>query len=305
MDSSDLDELIDRLEGLVHLDHPEKGYWKEVWSLVKEIGGSFKETRYESKADKDLAWDRFQGLCREAKERSSSNQAEIEKRNRDWQERSDRSGSARRRIEVAAGSSVPASGLDKLLGEMIFLPLTLVRRVIDSLLDPSGNSQFDEARAELLQCNATMKRAWDIFKENSRDLLPDDRSKCFEILKEAQDRLNAAWAELKSSQDRFYAERRTAHAEKQREWERRQADFRSHVIANIEKIEGNIDKAENALERKKSHLDKLEDDYRNAWNDKFRDKCSDWIDEAKNRIADIEESIERMKRWLSEERGKL
>jgi len=305
MDSQDLDELIDQLNALVHQDHPEKGYWKEVWTLIKRIGGSFKETRYPTKNDKDSAWERFQELCRSAKERSEANQAETERRNREWKEKTYRSGSARRRIEVAAGSAIPASGLDRAIGEMIFLPLTLVRRVVDALLDPSGNSQFDEAKSELLACNATLRRAWALFKENSRDLLPGDRAKCFEVLIDAQSRLDEAWRDFKSSQDRFYSERRAAKAAKNLERERRTEEFRRRVAANIEKIEANIEKAENALERQKDHLNKLRDDYSNAWNDNFRERCSDWIDEARGKISNIESSIEQMNEWLRKEREKL
>ena len=202
---------------------------------------------------------------------------------------------------------------------MVLLPLKVIEMVLNKLLGVREKTAFEEARDELLGCNAKLREAWRTFTDYKGDLFPADKAKCYQTLNHAQERLNEAWAQLKNSQDRFYAARRVAHEqqqrewegrhrereEKQREWERKQHDFRNRVQANIDKLEGKLANARSALSRQESHLDKLEDDYSNAWNDSFRDRCSEWIDEAKNRIADIRASIERMEGWLDEERGKL
>jgi predicted nucleic acid-binding Zn-ribbon protein len=77
------------------------------------------------------------------------------------------------------------------------------------------------------------------------------------------------------------------------------------VEANISKLEGKLESAKTALDRQETHLDKLRDDYSNAWNDKFRERCSEWIEQGEEKISDIKEHIDRLETWLDEERSKI
>ena len=126
-----------------------------------------------------------------------------------------------------------------------------------------------------------------------------------QTISRAQELLDDAWSQLKQAQTQASSARRAAREQQQLEWEEKQRGFRERVSANIEKLEGKLVNARSALDRQESHLAKLESDYSNAWNDNYRDRCAEWITEAKDKIADIQDSIYRMESWLEEEREKL
>jgi len=77
------------------------------------------------------------------------------------------------------------------------------------------------------------------------------------------------------------------------------------VEANIAKLAEKLSKAKATLHRQEAHREELRDKYTNAWSESFKDRCSDWIDECENRIANIKEQIERLEGWIGEEREKL
>jgi predicted ribosome quality control (RQC) complex YloA/Tae2 family protein len=265
VDYRELDAVIDRLEKQVETTDPQKGYWKELWELVHEIGGAFKRTRYETKGEKDAAWKRFQALCDQAKQRSDQSRRATEERQREWQRRKETSDRTRARIEGRPAGARPVSGLEKSISEIVLFPLTLIEKVLNRVLGLREKTQFEEAREELKQCSRVLKEAWETFTQNKNALLPADKAKCFQTLNQGQQRLNEAWASLKSAQDNFYAARRAQwearqreREEKQRQWEQKQREFRSQVQANIEKLEEKLDRARNALSRQEAHLDKLE-----------------------------------------------
>ena len=117
-------------------------------------------------------------------------------------------------------------------------------------------------------------------------------------MKEAGNQLDAAWAQWKDKNA-------SLRKKKQHEWEEKHRLFVERVKANIVKLEDKLVKAEAALQKQESHLDDLRDKYDTAWNDSYKDRCSEWIDECENRIASIKEHIDRLEGWINEERNKL
>ena len=305
MNYQELDSLIERLEETVDDSDPQKGYWKELWALASKIGGGFKGTPYQTRAEKDAAWQRFQKLCERAKARSQENRREMEKRKKEWEERNYRSEQTKRRIEGKAYGAGPMSGFERSIADLVLLPITVAERIIGMLLGVQEKSQLEQMREELKGCNEQIRKAWDAFKTHKDDLLPGDRAQCYETLNRAQERITQAWARWKSASDQYYQAKRAAWEHKQREWEERQCNRSERIRANISKLEEKLDKARSALDRQAAHLDKLRDDYRNAWNDSFKDRCSEWIDEAESKIADIKAHIDRLEGWMDEERRKL
>ncbi len=298
MDYHELDELIDQLQETVSEADPQEGYWKGLWSLARTIGIGFKETRFGSKGDKDAAWLRFQELCRKARDRSDHNRREMERRQSEWDDKRRRSEQVRNRVEARAFGSRPLSGFEHTLADMVLFPINIAERILGLLLGIQEKSQLEEIRDELKSCNEKLRAAWNIFNQNKDALLPADRTRCFETLHNASEKINEAWARLKEAGDRFYEA-------KNAEWKAKQHDFRGRIQANIDKLEVKLENARSALSRREAHLDRLRDDYSNAWNDGFRDRCSGWIDEEESKIQDITLSIERLEGWLEDERNKL
>jgi hypothetical protein len=302
MEYKELDALIEQLKVAVEDNDPQKGYWKELWALAKQIGSGFKETRYPSKADKDDAWNKFQELREQASARSGEDRARIEKQKQEWEGRQERSSQARSIVEGKAAQTRPLSGIEQAIGGIILAPILLVDAILRDIL---GLEQLDQVKEELLSCNAKMREAWDLFGKHKSDLLPGDKSKTYEALFAAQERLNQAWADWKSRNNLLFEARREERKRKQREYEEKHQQFVERVEANISKLEGKLESAKTALDRQETHLDKLRDDYSNAWNDKFRERCSEWIEQGEEKISDIKEHIDRLETWLDEERSKI
>ena len=305
MNYQELETMIDHLRVHVHETDPHKGYWSELWTLARQISAGFKGVHYETREAREAAWKRFQELCAEAKQKGDANRREMEVRQKEWEQRKTRSEQTRSSIEGTAAGARPLSGLERSIGEIVLLPLTMIELVLGKLLGLRAKTEFEEVRNELHHCGEKLQEAWRAFTDHKRELLPADKAHCYQTLTRAQERLNEAWTRLKQAQDRFYVGQKAAHEQRQREWDEKQRDFRERVRANIEKLEGNLQKAADALARQESHLEKLENDHSNARSDSYRERVSGWIEEAKAKIADIRASIERIKGWLNDERDKL
>ncbi len=309
MDYSELDRFIDRLQDAVEDTDPQKGYWRELWALVRQIGDGFKESRYPTLEDKRQARERFNELVARAKARSDQQKAQINERRREWERKEQRSRNTLSRVESKLAAARPTSDFERAIADVILAPLLLVERLLSAIL---GLEDIDEVRQELLACNEKMREAWGLFREHKDDLLPGDRKKAYDSLTATQKRLNQAWERWKDTKQRVHEQRRRAWQEQQREKEVRRAEreekhrrFVERVEANIGSLEEKLSRARGALDRHEARLADLRDQYRSAWSDGFRERCSEWIDDCERRIDDIREHIERLEGWLAEERGKL
>jgi hypothetical protein len=302
VDYRDLDRLLGDLQRSVETDRPQRGYWKELWSLVGEIRTGLRETRYPTAEDRTEARQRLDRLVSEAKTRSDREKQDRETREKAWEEKKETSQRALGRVQSKVAGATPVGELERMVGTLVLGPLLALESMLRSVL---GLEQLDEVYEDLKSCSATLKQAWQIFNDSKADLLPGDKADAYRQLNEAQERLNAAWDAWRAAKGRAHDERRRQHEERQRAWDERQRDRNLRIQANIEKLEGKIEKAEDALERRRAHLSKLEDDYSSAWNDGFKDRCQQWINEEQDRIRDIEASIDRLREWLREERTKL
>ncbi len=298
----DLSSLISRLREMVDEDSPQKGYWKQVWSLIKEISAGFKTTRFPTKQEREEAWRRFQELVEEAKARGEADRARIAEQERNWEKRKRNSDQARSEILVKAHYTRPSTGIEQAIAAPILLPIQLVDAILRKIL---GLEDLDARKEELLSCNKAMREAWDLFGELKADLLPADKAQIYKTLSDAQARLDAAWADYKEEGNRLWRLKQEAWERRQKEREEKHQQFVERVNANIQKLEGNLEKAKDALERHESRLEKLREDYENAWSDSFKERCSGWIDECQEKVSDIQASIERLEGWLDEERSKL
>lgn len=312
MEYQELDSLISELHGMVEETSPQKGYWKQLWNLVSEIGTAFKETRYPNRGDKDEAWKRFESLVAQAKARSAENKERIREREQEFERRKNRSERARRTIEGQAAGAKPLSGFERGIADIFLLPLTLAERLLEALIGIKAKSELEQIHDELWLCSQRLKDAWRAFSDSKDAMLPGDKAQVYQTLTKAQERLNLAWDRWKAAKGEFREAQQRAWEAKQREWEERRREreikhqqFVGRARENIRKLEDKLYNARNALSRHEAHLDKLRGDYDSAWSDSFRDRCSGWIDECEGKISSIREHIERLDGWIDEERRKL
>ena len=302
MHYDELDKLLDSLADAVANEDPQKGYWRELWGLVSRIRAGIKETRYPTAEEKHGAIERLNELVEAAERRSQEEKQRRAERQREWEQRTARSDRARQEIEKKVAGTRPTTDLERMIASVILALLNLLEAALRSVL---GLEQLDEIHEDLKICSANMKNAWGLFSESKHDLLPGDKNELYRQLKDAQERLNAAWDRWKSAKNQAYEERRRAWEARQREHDEKHRSFVARVEANIEKLEAKIAKAEDALERQRDHLSDLQDKYREAWSDDFRERCGDWIEEAEERIRSIENSIHQWREWLEQEHDKL
>ena len=314
MDYADLDKLINDLQTAVNDSDPQKGYWKALWALAGEIGSGFKQgTRYPSREDKDKAWNRFQELITRARARSEEAKAKIKESQREWERKEERSRRARNDVQSIAARSHPTTPGERALADLVLLPLTVIRRIIEDLVGVTDFDRLEQIRRELVTCNEKVQDAWREFDRYKQDhLLPGDKNAAFRSLQEAKEKLDEGWRQWKEAKAALHHRRHQEWEQRQRERETRRIEreqkhrlFVERVEANIDNLEDKLRNSKAALVRQKAHFDDLQDKYSEAWSDRFRETCSGWIAEAEARIASIREHIERLENWIEQEREKL
>jgi hypothetical protein len=312
MGYTDLDRLIDELQTAVENSDPQKGYWKALWNLVREIGSEFKNSRYPTKEGKDSAYNRFQELVAKARDRSEVSRARVNESQREWERREKRSRDLSEEVQSKATGSRPTTTGERALADLIFLPITIIRRIVEDILGVDDRDGLEEIRHELVACNEKLRGAWAAFNEFKKDLLPGDKNNAYQSLQEANEKLNEGWRHWKESMSALQNRRQQEWEQRQRERKTRNAEregkqrlFFERVENNIEKLEEKLNNARSALERQEDHLEDLREKYSEAWSDGFRERCSEWIDETEDRIDSIKEHIERLEGWIEQERDKL
>lgn len=289
MDYSALDQLIDLLESEVEAIEPLHTRWKPLWDSIRTIGAAFKETHYPTRAEKDQAWQRFQGLVEKVKQTQNLERQQrerLESTSEHWKDE----------IMVLASEATPPSSFEEGVYAVTFgIVETAVKGVVDALLP---GPQIDETREMLLHCSERLREGWALLSEHKVEMLGRHKKQAFDALSNAQSKLNEAWERWRDAKDRAWA----AYHEHKRE--KREA-FEDRVRANIEKLQQRLDRLSDVLSHKESHLDDLRDKLASAWSDEFKDRVEGWIDEEENAIHDIRGKIDQIEGWMEEERSKL
>jgi len=107
MQYEELDRLLDSLAGAVASENPQKGYWRDLWALVSQIRGGFKEARYPTLEEKHLASRRLNDLVEAAQQRSEEEKQRRAERQREWEQRVARSDRARQNVETKVAGTRP------------------------------------------------------------------------------------------------------------------------------------------------------------------------------------------------------
>lgn len=293
-DGSEIEALVDSLKALVDEAEGERGKWKDVWSDIKSIGQSFKESRFPTVQDRQAAWNRFQSIVARVKASQERAREEVEKRVNESKYHLEQILSYAERATPSSGSA------DALLAIFTGGLSVLIKLGLDAILGP-----FDERKFELQKCNETMKEGWAYLSKNKTAMLGKHKQEAFNALKAASDSLTAAWDTWRGERQRAIDQFR---AEKQVTWETRQAnreDWEARMRENITKLGAGLDRLESALNRRQSNLSKLEGMRDSAWSDSYRERVDGWIDEEHERIAEIKEKINQTKEWISDAEAKL
>lgn len=288
---------IEQLERMIPSGFFASDDWdfKSIWSQIKTTGKSFKGCRFPSKEEHEAAWTRFQSLVDKVKEKQSERQEQ-------FAERSSRSAEIRDRLIRSAENAVPYdSGLFEFVATVATGGLYLVGKLaLDAIM-----GKYDEQKAELQSASSALKNAWNEFSSEKKNLLRDDKDLVFKALGTSQDQLNAAWEAYKTDRQRAYEEYQAERNEIRAEKQARHEAWKEKTRARISKNEDWLDNLRTRLDKQRDHLSDLHSKRADAWSDSFRYRVDGWIIEAESSILEIEEKIDRVRGFISEDQNKL
>lgn len=293
-EGSEIERLLDTLDSLIEEAEGRGKNWRDVWVEIKNIGRAFKDSRFPTAQDRQLAWNRFQSLVARVKARQEQAKREVEGRIQESERHLDR-------ILSYASSATPSSELADVLLAVVTGGLSVVVQAgLEAILGP-----LDERKLELQKCSQALKQGWAYLSQNKGDMLGKHKKEAFEALSKASDSLGAAWDTWKTGRQRAVEHDRS---QKQAAREARQAKreaWETRMRENISKLEDRLSRLESALERRRSNLSRLEDMRSSARSDAYRERVENWISEERQKIDQIRDKIERTEEWLPETKSKL
>ncbi len=274
-----LDSKIRKLEDKINRAQPLfggralKSEWDEVFHLCTEIATDFKNVRYPTRQQRDIAWQLFFNLRDKAFKLKNSQSHDHSKMH-----------------------------YNELMGELSacdydFIADFIVGRVLSlGLLKTTAEDMKQNARS--------LNKACAHFKSVKHEITKEHKTQVHERILEVRRHHDAFWGHYKSYQQ----EQSHIYEEKKRNWEEKQQkskDVKASIERNIESNKEKLHKAEEALRRFERNRDNLKDKIYESNSDNWKSKARDWLDELDDKIRDIESQMSRIEGWIQESRDKL
>lgn len=245
MEADELDALIDDFERALQDDGRLQFFerdWSRIWGLTKEIGDGFRDAWYPTGRDKHDALQRFKGLRERARELSQEQRDAREQRSDYLRE--------------------------------------LILAVVEAARPQDMFGAAPVGREDLVAYGGTLKEAADLLSNHKHEMLGEDKSACFDAIKEMREVHDAWWT-------KFHEERDEA--------------IRERIARNTEKLS----RATDALERHRSRAQELREKISSAWNDDWQSRAEGWLSETEEKIGDIESQIAKIEAWIEEDEARL
>ena len=279
MDSQTLDEQIATLERAIP-DKPgiltgyrERFDWKALPARAREIQAGFSSgVRYLTVDERQRAWERFDAARSRLR---ASNEA-------DWEHRKRHSGSLRNELLGMANRADLPGATEAFLGLISGVTLLF------------GGLTDEDVREKGRQ----LREAGRTFSEWKREMLRDDKDRVFERIREVQHEHDVWWTGYKR-------ERSRQHEERQAEWRRgtleRIAKAERNLASNLDRYE----RAAGALARVRANVAENEAKRASATSAEWRDRFDGWVREGEAQARDIEEQMDRIRRWIEQDRERI
>ncbi|WP_115547522.1 hypothetical protein [Sphingorhabdus pulchriflava] len=248
----------------------ERHDWRPVWDLCRQIQEQFKGYKgFASKEEHQAAWDRFQMLRQKA-----SRLADVEKANFAAQ-------SETYRVDIVseARACYWSASADFFVGSVL------------------GETTVEEMK----ELQVRLKEAGQKLSRNKARMTREHKEECFGAIQDARESHDRFWEKYKDYKD----QRRQEYEAKQAEFESKRAQWIERTNANIRRNQEKLSNAEDALNRVRNRISELEDKLYETNSEKWQGIFSEWLEEARSKERDIEESIERIEGWIREDEDKL
>jgi hypothetical protein len=142
---------------------------------------------------------------------------------------------------------------------------------------------FDELREK----SATVKEAWNLFKEKKFNLTKEHRDELYQRLTNLSTQLNDNWEDF----NKYKAQRKDERREKLSEI----LNNKNHQLQNSKLF----------LDKLNDKKDDLETSISNAWSDSFREKQEEKLDDLEDKIREVEKQIEDLEDTVIELQAKI
>lgn len=309
-----INKLKDSMGGGLFSKQLEKADFAELKSLSSEIFEFIKQPRFPSKERRVAVWDKFNNLRDKLREEENEYYTKIRER---ITKRNDHSEELTEKIIRTIDACHPDSPLEELfelLGKLV-LYLTGIGFLMDAVEWLLGIKE-EKPKNPLKVKSEALRDVRRFINDNKDDITREDKQKIYARLDSVQADLNKAWddykEELQKKQEEW-EERKKHNEQKKIDWEKNQREFLSKLENRLEKqiafkeklekvydkqkefldkLESRLDNQQDFLRKLNDQLDDLEEKYSSAWNDNFKDKVSDWIDDKKSKISDVESDID-------------
>lgn len=307
-------KLNDSLAGGLFSKELGKEDFSDCRALSFETFEFIKRNRWPSKERRIAAWDKFNGLRDKLRKEEDNYYSNIRQK---IAKRNDHSQELTAKIIHTIDACHPDSPLEdlmELLGKLV-LYLTGIGFVMDAV-DWLLGIKEEKQKNPLKVKSEALRDVRKFINENRDEITREDKQKIYTRLDIVQADLNSAWehykAELKNKQAEW-EDRKKRNEQKKNDWERNQREFLSKLENRLEnqitfknklekiydnqkeflgKLEKRLDNQQDYLRTLNDQLDDLEEKYSSAWNDSFKDKVSDWIDNKKSKISEVENDID-------------
>ncbi len=144
----------------------------------------------------------------------------------------------------------------------------------------TGDSR--ESIEYLKQAGQTLRRAGETLSEHKQEMLQEHKGECFAAIQDMRRDHNARWEAVKEGRERCQQERRV------------------RIEANLAKNRERLQSCSEALARQRTREADLEAKIADSHNSNWREKAEGWLQECREKIADMETSLERLERWVEE-----
>ncbi len=272
--NSKLNELTRKVERTQTLfGNASQHEWKDIFELCDQIAENFKNVRYPSKQERDIAWQNFYNL---------RNAAYETKRKQSHTKSSEHYNYIMGELKSANYDAIG----DFLIGRVFSLGLL--------------KTTADEMKAK----GRELSKIGGYFKSVKHEMTNEHKSEIHQRMIEIRENHDAFWGKYKS----YQAEKSQLYEQKQRNWEEKQQKSRQikeRIESNLSSNREKLSKAKDALYRFERNRDELRDKIYESTNYNWKSKAEGWLDEANDKISDIKDQIDRIEGWINEDIDKL
>lgn len=328
MDQDELENRISKLEETAHAAiQSGRGDWRALWREIRELNAEIRDVRFDNSRRRQEIRSSIQLVAEALK----AQRVEHEERRAEHfakQQALSKTSSQHLRefMRILANAAREMDHATYMIFETFATggANLVLRGALDLIF-----GETDEIRAALERRSKAHRTAGAYLRDNKDQMRGTDKSTAHAALVEQRALLDADWASWKEAKaeayrqrqvrreealekKRIWEEKQRIRAEKQLEWEEKQRAWkakheawRAGQEAFLEKLDAAHDRKRAQLEHQCNHLKELFEKLSSAYNESYRDRVEEWIDETKDRIEGLERAIADIEDNMREVRSKL